>query len=82
MNYTQQLEAAGHILKRETDGEIDSWVMDFGYHNGPGCVNCGDSWCEHCEDPIKPCIGKEAAAANAKAFRYEQYLKLKEEFGG
>lgn len=80
MTYFEQLEAAGHVLKRDEDGEIDSWAMEWGYHNGPRCVNCNDSWCEHCQDNIKPCIGKEAYEAECKALRYQQYLKLKEEF--
>lgn len=82
MNYLEMLEAAGHVLKRETNGDIDVWVLESGYCNGPGCINCGTSWCHHCEDDIKLCIGKETTEANAKAYRYEQYLKLKEEFGG
>ena len=80
MTYEQQLEAAGHVLKRDEDGEVDNWVMDWDYHNGPGCVNCHDSWCHHCEDTIKPCIGKEAYEAQQKAKRFAQYMKLKEEF--
>lgn len=80
MDYYKKLEKAGHVLKRDEDGEIDAWVLDFGYHNGPGCVNCGASWCEHCKDDITPCVGKKIEEADAKAVRYEQYLKLKEEF--
>lgn len=80
MTYYEELEAAGHILQRDDTGKIDNWVLDFDYHNGPGCINCEESWCSHCGDTIEPCIGKEAYEANAKAYRYKQYLKLKEEF--
>ncbi len=80
MNYQEQLEAAGHVLKRDEDGKIDNWVMEYDYHNGPGCVNCQDSWCEHCEDHIEPCIGKDAYDAQCREARHRQYLKLKEEF--
>ena len=80
MTYQEKLEAAGHVLKRDEDGDIDIFVLEYGFCNGPGCINCGDSWCHHCGDTIKPCIGKEAADAKAKAIRYEKYLKLKAEF--
>lgn len=81
MNYYEKLEAAGHVLRRAEHGEIDNWVMDVGYHNGPGCINCHESWCEHCEDTIEPCIGKEAYDELARQSRYQVYLQLKEEFG-
>lgn len=81
MSYLEQLEAAGHVLKREADGDIDIWVLESGYCNGPGCVNCGESWCHHCEDSIRPCIGKEAADKASRDVRYELYLELKQEFG-
>jgi hypothetical protein len=37
------------------DGEVNSFAMDAEFHNGPRCVNCGYSFCEHCKDEIKPC---------------------------
>lgn len=43
------LEAAGHKLVRDEDGEIDSSQLDADYHNGPGCEKCHETWCEHCE---------------------------------
>ncbi|MBV6512551.1 MAG: hypothetical protein FMNOHCHN_02059 [Ignavibacteriaceae bacterium] len=43
------LEAAGHSLARDEDGEIDIWQHDFDVHNGPGCSKCGDTWCMHCK---------------------------------
>ncbi len=81
MTYLEQLESAGHVLKLNEDGLIDTWVMDLGYHNGPGCINCHDSWCVHCEDKIESCIGAEEYERQAKQRRYEQWLKLNEEFG-
>lgn len=80
MTFEEKLEAAGHVLRRDGGGYIDIFVMDIGYHNGPGCVNCGESWCHHCEDLIEPCIGKEEANRRAKEARWQQYLKLKKEF--
>jgi hypothetical protein len=53
--YHKKLEAAGHKLIRDDDGYIDIFVLDEGYHNGPGCELCGESWCHHCEPTITPC---------------------------
>ena len=57
--YHKKLEEAGHVLERGSDGEVDIFVLDAGYHNGPGCVKCGLSWCHHCEPEVKPCSGSE-----------------------
>ena len=78
--YDAYLEALGHVLYRDDDGDVDHWRMDWDYHNGPGCMNCDETWCQHCEDDVKPCPGREATDAADKAARYKQYLKLKEEF--
>ena len=78
--YYKKLEAAGHVLYRDEDGSVDAWKLDYDYHNGPGCVNCHQSWCEHCEDTIQPCIGREEFERRARQHRYEHYLVLKEEF--
>lgn len=56
--YYDALEAAGHKLRRNEDGSVDHWGLDHGYHNGPICLICDDSWCEHCQDKIQPCEGK------------------------
>lgn len=56
----QRAEAAGHVLRRDEDGEIDLFVLSEGYHNGPGCVVCDDSWCHHCDGKIEPCDGGKA----------------------
>lgn len=53
------LEEAGHVLKRGSYGDIDIFVRDNGFHNGPGCELCGESWCHHCEGEIEPCTGKK-----------------------
>ena len=47
----------GHVLKRDEDGKVDHWVVDSGYHNGPGCAKCHASWCHHCTnmDNIEDC---------------------------
>ena len=40
--------AKGHQLK-EWDGNVDNFVTDGGYCNGPGCVKCGWTTCMHCD---------------------------------
>ncbi len=80
MDYYEHIEEMGHVLKRDEYGDIDCFVLDYEYHNGPGCVNCHDSWCEHCEDKVTECIGKEAYETQMKEYRFKQYQKLKEEF--
>jgi hypothetical protein len=80
--YYDKLEAAGHKLRRDEDGDIDFFVMDIGYHNGPGCTECGHSWCEHCEDAIEPCIGREETERRAKESRRDLYERLRTEFEG
>ncbi len=45
------MKERGHtpIMK---DDELDMFVMDIAYHNGPGCSTCGWSTCWHCNrDP-------------------------------
>lgn len=54
--FYEKLEAAGHVLYRTEDGDVNCWIVDGGYHNGPGCLRCGDAWCEHCDEgKIEPC---------------------------
>lgn len=39
----------GHLWKRDSDGMIDWFAgQNYGIHNGPLCVRCGDGFCEHC----------------------------------
>lgn len=37
-----------HMWRRDKHGEIDTWAMEFEFHNGPICEVCGDSTCIHC----------------------------------
>ena len=39
---------AKHAWKLDAYGEIDIFAYNEGYHNGPECVVCGVSFCEHC----------------------------------
>ena len=44
----------GHVWIREDDGIVDVWRVAEGFHNGPECALCGESFCEHCSpDRIK-----------------------------
>lgn len=38
-----------HIWRKDENGEIDEWAMEYEYHQGPVCERCGDSFCIHCE---------------------------------
>lgn len=48
-DFYDALEAAGHKLVRDEDGEVDVFQCDADYHNGPGCEKCHETWCQHCE---------------------------------
>lgn len=62
-------DVKGHTLRRGADGDIDSFVVDAGFHNGPGCIVCGDDWCEHCTsaEDVEPCPGGEEKRARDEA---------------
>lgn len=52
-------EYSEHDWETDEDGNIDEWVMAYGYHNGPGCKRCGYSFCMHCNPDgwnEKPCV--------------------------
>ena len=53
--YIQAIQSAGHLLKRDDDGDIDMFAMSYEFHNGPVCELCHDCWCVHCRDAIYPC---------------------------
>lgn len=52
LKWFQAAEERGHALKRDEDGRIDEFVCSGGYHNGPGCTKCGESWCMHCKADV------------------------------
>ena len=39
----------GGFTPDENDPKIDNFIFENGFHNGPECVLCGLSFCEHCE---------------------------------
>lgn len=55
--YAEAMIAAGHSPHLDEDGEIDMFYMSYDIHNGPQCILCHRSWCEHCTKPenIEPC---------------------------
>lgn len=65
-DWNERAEQLGHVLKRDEDGAVDLFVVDSGFHNGPGCSRCGESWCHHCTNAasIEPCKGEEFRLAN------------------
>jgi hypothetical protein len=38
----------GHTWIVDDNGAVDVFVLDNGFHNGPGCSACGEWSCEHC----------------------------------
>lgn len=63
--FYKALEDAGHVLRLDSNGRVDFFVMDSGPHIGPGCTRCGLCWCEHCKGVISPCDPRKQAAEAA-----------------
>lgn len=38
----------GHLWKKDDQGRTDHFAFDHMYCNGPECLICGYSFCEHC----------------------------------
>lgn len=48
--WREAMKAKGHLpIEYGEDGELDSFALESGFHNGPGCSICGWSCCWHCE---------------------------------
>ncbi len=64
MSLEQAAEHLGHRLVRDSDGSIDMFQVDIGFHNGPRCELCDEEWCEHCtkHSDITPCRAAAIAA--------------------
>lgn len=48
-----------HDWFKDEDGKIDMWALDSGFHNGPMCKRCGESFCLHCNpnwEQDSPCV--------------------------
>lgn len=76
MSWAEVAEARGHRLRRDEDGSIDHFVTDYGYHNGPGCEICKESWCEHCTsaEDIEVCDRGVQQAEDNRTYREERTL--------
>jgi hypothetical protein len=50
-----------HKWQKLKDGSINNFGICGGFHNGPVCVECGHSFCEHChpEEWESECPGRE-----------------------
>lgn len=50
--------------------KVDNFALDSGYHNGPKCVNCGESFCVHChpERLKEKCQGKSNGKSKRPAY--------------
>ncbi len=59
----------GHVPVLNELGEIEMWVLNEQHHNGPGCAQCQEMWCEHCLEPsdVGPCQGERAPASTLTA---------------
>lgn len=53
----------GHVWQKfEDTDEPDRMATTNGeYHNGPRCIVCGYSFCEHCVSEVPPCPGAASA---------------------
>lgn len=61
--WEEAMIAKGHSPRYYDDGDglvLNMFVVDHGFHNGPGCLVCGWSCCEHCTaiDDIPICKGQ------------------------
>ena len=45
----------------DSAGEIDTFAFSHDLHNGPECVKCGYSFCEHCANSIPSCYNNESS---------------------
>jgi hypothetical protein len=59
-----RITAAGHVLALDDEGKVDRFAYSEGFHNGPVCTRCGDSFCIHClplDIPVYQCTATEAS---------------------
>lgn len=65
-----------HAWVRTTDGKIDYFAFENGFHNGPCCKRCSYSFCEHCNSDgwnDSPCVVEEwlCPKCRQKLWRHE-----------
>jgi hypothetical protein len=54
-DYHSYLRKLDHVLRLDDSGNVDVFGLCYETHNGPVCINCGDSWCQHCADVADKC---------------------------
>ena len=65
-----------HDWIRNSEGEINYFAYEEGFHNGPVCKRCAFSFCEHCDpDGLNdsPCVVEkwECPKCHQILWRYE-----------
>lgn len=58
--HAKRVKTKKHNWKKDIDGEIDLSAWEVGYCNGPFCLECGKSFCIHCEEKFR---GEDAVEA-------------------
>lgn len=66
------MRAKGHTPVLYSFGSLDHFVMESGFHNGPGCSVCGWSCCEHCDSvsDIPECEGPPPPGPPVRVIRH------------
>lgn len=41
-----------HQWTLDSNGQPDLWFFSYGYHNGPYCERCLESWCINCTPAV------------------------------
>lgn len=59
--WKEKTKMAKHKWQKLLDGSINHFGDRGGFHNGPICVECGYSFCEHCQPKEwdSECPGRE-----------------------
>lgn len=52
INDRGQVVEDGHTFRIDSDGDVNCWVIDRDYHNGPWCTSCDEGFCEHCNRDV------------------------------
>jgi hypothetical protein len=63
-----------HDWKKNEDGSIDIWAMDGDRCNGPSCIRCGLSYCQHCEPDWLESSLKQPCSV--PALGYSEYMHV------
>lgn len=59
-----------HDWKKDENGNIDYFALDYECHNGPECLRCGFSFCHHCDpEEIDSCCEVKPPASYDRIFK-------------